>query len=71
MAVPVVGRVSELVGRPSAGAAISVIQVTAIWALLAGLAWVARLVAMTSCGRWGARTRQRVRQSGQGRRLER
>ena len=70
MAIPVAARLSELVGRPSVGAAISVIQVTAIWALLAGMAWLARLVALTSCGRSGARTRQRVRAGARRRRLE-
>ena len=64
MAVPIAARISDLVNRTSAQAALAVIEVTAIWALLAAVAWLARLAGLTSCGRWGARSRQRIQETG-------
>src|SRR5436853_600332 len=66
MAVALATRVSGLVDRPSPGTAVAIIEVTTIWAIGAGLAWVIRSLALTGCGRWGARTRRRVRQFGRG-----
>jgi len=68
MAVPTAARVSELVSRPSGQAALAIIEVTAIWALLAAAGWLARLVMLSSCGRLGARTRQRFKETGRRRR---
>lgn len=64
IAVLLATKVRQLVDRPSSGAALTIIEVSGSWAVLAGIAWMLRVVALTSCGRWGARTRQRVRGAG-------
>jgi hypothetical protein len=68
VAVRVVAEGSELAHRPSAHAALSIVMVTSIWAGVAGVAWGLRVVALTGCGRWGERTRERVRAVGRRRR---
>ena len=64
MAVPIAARAGQLAHHPGAGAAVAVIEVSGIWAAIAGLAWMLRVLALTGCGRWGARTRRRVRNAG-------
>ena len=64
VAVPLAARVSELAKRPSAHAALSIVIVTGIWAVAAGLVWALRVMALVGCGRWGERTRHRVRTVG-------
>lgn len=71
MTIPVAAKMSELADRPSSSAALAIIEVTGIWALVAGAAWALRVVALTSSGRWGAHTRQRIRESRRRRRAER
>jgi hypothetical protein len=64
VAIPIATRVEELLHRPSASAAVAVIEVSAVWALVAALAWALRVGTLTSCGKWGGRTRQRVQENG-------
>ena len=64
IAVPLAGKVAQLVNRPSPHLAVAVIEVTGVWALLAGLAWAVRVAALTTCGCWGRRTRRRVTEAG-------
>jgi hypothetical protein len=71
MAVPLARRVNEVVNRPSANAALAIIELTAVWALLAAVAWVAHFLALAGCGRWGARIRERVRERGRRGRADR
>jgi hypothetical protein len=63
-AILIAMRVEELVRHPSSSAALAVIEVSAVWALVATLVWALRVMALTSCGRWGARTRERVQETG-------
>ncbi len=64
MAVPVAGKVAQLVNRPSPHLAVTIIELTGLWALLAGLAWALRVAALAGCGPWGARTRRQVQEAG-------
>ena len=64
VAVPVAAKASELAHRPSGHAALSIVAVTGIWAVGAGCAWGVRVLALTSCGKWGGRVRRRVRTAG-------
>jgi hypothetical protein len=64
MAFPVAAKVEGLVNRPHAAAALAVIEASAIWALVAALAWAIRVLALSTSGPWGARTRKRVRDAG-------
>jgi hypothetical protein len=57
-------KVSDLVARPGAAAAFAIIEVSAVWALGAALAWTVRVLALSSCGAWGARTRRRREDAG-------
>lgn len=69
--VPVIAKATELADRPSSSAALAIIQVTGVWAVGAGFAWALRVAALSTCGRWGARTRERVREAGRRREVER
>jgi hypothetical protein len=64
ISVPVAGKVAQLVSRPSPHLAVAIVELTGLWALLAGLAWAVRVAALTSCGGWGARIRRRAREAG-------
>jgi hypothetical protein len=64
MAFPLATEVEDLVGRPHPVAALGVIEVSAVWAVVAALAWTLRLLTLSTCGSWGSRQRQRVRESG-------
>lgn len=64
MAVPVAGKVTPLVNQPSPHLAMAIIELSGLWALLAGVAWALRVAALTNCGPWGARTRRRARERG-------
>ncbi len=64
IAIPSVTAARQLAHRPTAGAALTIVELTAAWALIAGLAWGLRAIALTGCRRFGARTRQRVREAG-------
>jgi hypothetical protein len=61
MALPVAAKVGVLVQQPRASAALGIVEVSAVWALLAAVAWALRVAALSTCGRWGARTRDRAR----------
>ena len=61
MATPVGSQVSALARHPSSAGAFGVIELSAIWALIAGVAWGLRVVALTTGGRFGAATRERTR----------
>ena len=61
MAFPVAAKVEDLLNRPHAAAALAVIEVGGIWALGAAMAWAIRVLALSTCGTWGARTRTHVR----------
>ena len=63
---PLVAKASEFADRPTAAAAVGVIEVSAIWALLALIGWAARVTALSSCGRWGQAARRRVRRRQRG-----
>jgi hypothetical protein len=67
IAAPVASTIGSFAGRPTSGKALGVIAVSAVWALVASIAWGLRVVALSTSGRFGRRTRQRVR-SGAGRR---
>jgi hypothetical protein len=69
--VPLAGKVAQLVNRPSPHLAVTIVELTGVWALLAGIAWAMRVVALTSCGPWGARTRGRIREAGRRREARR
>jgi hypothetical protein len=64
LAAPLAVKVSALAQRPGATAALGVIEVSAVWALIAALAWALRVLALSSCGRFGSRSRDRVRRAG-------
>lgn len=64
MGFPTAAEVTRVVHDPTAGAALGVIEVTGIWASLAGFGWALRVAALTGCGRWGAKTRRRAREAG-------
>lgn len=67
VSIPMIWTAMRLVDRPSPGAAWGIVEITAVWALVAGLAWALRVAALTSCGPWGTRTRRRVRDTGRSR----
>jgi hypothetical protein len=64
LTVPLATKVTQMIDRARPGVALGIIEITGIWALGAFLAWSLRVVAITGSGRWGARTRQRVREAG-------
>jgi hypothetical protein len=59
-AAPLVAKVSQFAGRPTAAGAVGIIEVSAIWALAALIGWMLRVAALSSSGRWGEATRRRV-----------
>ena len=61
MTAPLAANICALASRPTAGGALAVITVSAAWALVAALVWAARVAAITSSGRFGRRTRIRIR----------
>jgi hypothetical protein len=61
MVVPLAASVSELTRRPGTSGVLEVVVVSGVWALVALAAWIVRIVALSSCGPWGARTRHRIR----------
>ena len=64
LTVPLAAKVTQMVDRPRPDVALAIIEITGVWALGAILAWALRIAALTSCGRWGASTRERVREAG-------
>ena len=61
MAIPVGSQVSSLARHPTSAGAFGVIELSAIWALIAGVAWGLRVIALATGGRLGAATRERAR----------
>jgi hypothetical protein len=68
---PLVAKVSQFAGRPTASGALGIVEVSAIWALAALTVWTLRVVALSSAGRWGEATRRRVRNRRRGVEAER
>jgi hypothetical protein len=63
LAAPLALKVSALAQRPGTTAALGVIEISAVWTLVAALAWALRVLALSSCGRCGSRTRDRARRT--------
>jgi hypothetical protein len=64
MLAPLATAVSEFTRHQTTSGALEIIEVSAIWALVALLGWSLRVAALTTSGRWGATTRERVRRAG-------
>ena len=64
IAFPMAAKASELAARPAARVALSIVELTAAWAVVATLTWGLQVLALTTSGRFGARTRSRVREAG-------
>jgi hypothetical protein len=64
MLAPLAAAVREFTRRQATGEALEIIEVSAIWAAVALVAWTLRVAALTASGRWGVRTRERVRRAG-------
>ena len=64
MAFLLAAKAEDLVSRLHPAAALAMIEVSAIWAVVAVMVWTLRLLALSTCGSWGGRVRQRVCESG-------
>ena len=61
MLAPLAAAVGEFARRQATDEALEIVAVSAIWALVAVLAWGLRVAALGTSGRWGTRTRDRAR----------